>query len=186
MVLRVVATDSATTNDGHSLVVDIPPIPSLPGPPTDTSVSNNTELNAAWVKQRGIVRDARREAHAAAMAGAERLRRFPLDKTGQSGVTACASALALLVGELSKRIPDPKETSFLIASDLADNRPTQLRGNFDGAPVVVVQTCPSGVISRCDGLFSTFSSQIKGLGAGEVSSVRSELADRTLAQWLEH
>jgi len=199
LVLRVVATASPTSNDGYSLVVKIPAIPGLPGPP-DPQANNFTDLRRQYVAQQQLVRDTRNTAHHAAGAGAETLRKFPLVHEN-SGVTACASVLALMVGDAVSTMtgwassPSPGTgaspsserpgVSFLVASDLDDNEPLQAFGSFNHAPLTLLQTCPSGDLNACQALAGKFEGTMSKLDAGPMTVYRSEFTATTIDTWLE-
>lgn len=182
LVVRVVSTNSAGFENNLSLVVRIPAVPSLWAPPEPTA-SNYTELNAAHLAQQRLVQRLREEAAQKARDGAQALREFTLVRS-YSAVTACASVLAVMVQGLSAEISGPQDTSFLIASDLADTQDRQLAGDFGQHPVVLLQPCPSGSLATCQRLADTFTAGLKRLGAGDVSVVRGELAESTVHGWL--
>jgi hypothetical protein len=74
--------------------------------------------------------------------------------------------------------------SFLIASDLDENVPAQLDGSFGGAPLVVIQSCPSGDAVRCNQLFTRFKDVMTQLRVGPVLLFRPEQAGPVIAQWV--
>jgi hypothetical protein len=185
LVVRVVATDSPSSNDGYGMIIDIPAVPELP-PPPDVQAANFVDLQQQYVAQQARVKAKRAEAAREALAAAQQLRTFRLDHEHQrSGVTACASVLAVMAADVARSSSNAGDRSFLIASDLDDNVSKQLNGSFEGATVLLLQPCPGGDMARCAQLASTFAEGMKKLHAGTVNLIRSELADRTIDAWLE-
>lgn len=185
LIVRVVATASPTTNDGYGLIINISRVPAL-WPPPDVQATDFQQRRLEYLAQRQLVEQARKKAMSEAADGARRLAGFTLKHAGESsGVTACASTLAITVTDLLQTVPKPYHRSFMVASDLDDNVAIQIAGSFDQATMTLLITCPSGDIGRCDRLKDTFVGHMKDLDVGPVTSLRAELADRAVADWLD-
>jgi hypothetical protein len=182
MVVRAVATNSPSTNDEYSLIITIPSVPELPAPP-DVQARNFQDLRHRYVEQQNVVRTRRAAARTKAEEGAKALAEFSLIHE-RSGITACASVLAINVADLAKTVPKPQDRSFMIASDLQDNEPRQVDGDYEHAPITLLQTCPNGDLAHCDKLADRLSRRLRPRRAGPITRIRAELIDRTVDAWL--
>ena len=169
LTVRLVATNSLAFGQQNA-AISIPSVSELaarpdmtapgaldPGGPYDTWKQSearwSTEYDAALAAQAGAV---------------QTLQAINLNVDESSGITAGASALALLA-------PAQGDVAFAVMSDL-DETGAQQPATFNGHPVVVVQPDPIGDIGRWDSLFNTFSSWAATSGAGQITRVRPEAA----------
>lgn len=173
--VRTVATKSFSSNTaGLHLVV--PGIAELP-PRPDTQSSEGLDEYQKWKRLRDTVRGQRVAAVDAAAAAARALRGLVLDTHTSSGITGCMSALASVV-------PPTPDRKFALASDLLDNQPMQSAGGFDGAPVQIIQACPSGEAAVCAAAAARFTDWLTKQGAAVPPVARPEVAEQVFAAWL--
>jgi hypothetical protein len=178
LTVRQVDTNSFSSNLGtYTRNVVVPPVPGLaqqrpgPGPPDYL-----TQLRT-WTAGYQAVASSRQAAREAAMAGAASIASMPLDTQAWSGISACITALLTTV-------PPGGTHSYLLASDLEENRPQQLTGSFNGAPLVIIQTCDTGNVAYCQQLLETFIQAMRHLDVGPITVVRLENAAAAITQWI--
>jgi hypothetical protein len=176
LTVRTVST-TAFSSDETNLHVVVPSVPTLRQGRPDVLAPDFQKLNGVWQEQFATVKRARTAAAATAADGAKAIAGLPLDPKTHSGITACAAALAVTT-------PAGTDRAFLVASDLEDTEPPELAGSFGGAPLTLLQPCPSGSAARCKVLADAFTARMARLHSGRVMLVRPELADSVIPAWL--
>lgn len=181
LLVREVDTTSFSSNPGpYTTQVGVPGVPGLSQPrPVPSDVNYAADL-AAWSQDAQTV-TADRKAAAAAVSGAAReLAALPLDQSpaSNSAISACVSALLV-------NVPAGGRHSYLLASDLEENVAPELEGSFHGAPLYIVQTCDSGIISTCSALLRHFEALMGHLDVGPVTVIRPEEAGADIRQWIQ-
>lgn len=180
LLVREVDTTSFSSDPGpYTAQVDVPGVRGLASPRPVPSDANYAANLTAWSQGAQAVTEDRKASAAAVSGAAATLRALPLDQSpaSNSGITACVSALLV-------NVPAGGRHSYLLASDLEENVPSELKGSFSGAPLFVVQTCDSGVVSTCDALLRRFEALMHRLDVGPVTVIRPEEAGADIAQWI--
>ncbi len=178
LTVRQVGTNSFSSNLGrYTRNVVVPAVPGLAQQrPEPGSQDYRTQLRN-WTAGYQSVASARQAARDAAAAGAASIAGMPLDTLAWSGISACITALLTTV-------PPGGIHSYLLASDLEENRPQQLAGSFHGAPLVIIQTCDTGHVAYCQQLLETFTQVMHRLDVGPITVVRPENAAAAITQWI--
>jgi hypothetical protein len=164
------ATASYTTSE--PLHINLPSVSALPARP---SLEDEEALDAihSWNKLKGNYEEdyeafllAREEAIAS-------LQAFNIYTDQYSGIF---STVGLLSGVVSPG------TDTLIASDLENNRDTQIAGTLEGSKVYILQPTPSGDMAYADELYSTTVSCLVDMGVdeGDILRYRNELAKEAI------
>lgn len=180
LTVREVDTNSFSSDPGpYARTVTVPGVPGLLHARPGASVPDYGRQLRIWSSGYRIVKSARHAAARAAARAARAIATLPLDQNAKSnsGITACISALLTTV-------PPSGQHSYLLASDLEQNVPSQLAGSFDGAPLVIIQTCDSGDESFCAGLLERFLAAMHQLHVGQVIVIRPENAGHAIWQWM--
>jgi hypothetical protein len=180
LLVRQVDTNSFSSSPGpYTASVAVPGVPGLtrarPGP-SDPNYA--ADLNA-WSEAAERIIDDRKAAASAAAGAGQAVAAMPLDQNpdSDSAISACVSALLV-------DVPSGGRHSYLLASDLEENEPTQLAGSFGGAPLTIVQTCDSGNVSTCQGLLQHFETLMHRLDVGPITVIRPEDASTDIGQWI--
>ena len=178
LTIRQVTTHSFSSASTRYLrTVTVPGILGLARPQPEPGSHDYVQQLRAWYGGYGIVAAARRAAAKAAASAARVIAALPLERKGWSGISACVSALLAT-------LPPGGRHSYLLASDLQENRPPVLAGSFRGAPLVIVQACDTGNASYCQWLLERFTGEMRKLDVGPITVVRPEVADPAIEQWI--
>jgi hypothetical protein len=180
LLIRQVDTNSFSSDPGpYTASVAVPGVPGLTGArPGPEDPNYATDLNT-WSQDAERIIDDRKAAAAAAASASHAVAAMPLDENplNNSAIIACVSALLV-------DIPQGGRHSYLLASDLENNEPSQLAGSFDGSPLIIVQTCDSGDATTCQGLLQSFEGFMHRLDVGPITVIRPEDAAAAIAQWI--
>lgn len=176
-VREVDTTSYSSTMTGYTRDVEVPAIPGLmvsrPAPGSAGYVS----ALKTWSQDYVTVTSARKAAASAAATASGTIASLPLDRAGDSAISACVSGLLVTV-------PAGGNHSYLLASDLEENIAPQLHGSFGGAPLYIVQACDDGNGNHCAALLDRFTREMRRLHVGQVISVRPEDAASAIANWI--
>jgi hypothetical protein len=175
--VKAVYTNSLSTNNADfSAHVTVPAVSGLSqGMPTPGDPASDAWHQAyQQVVTEQTAADKGVEAGRSAVAGLG----FPPYRDTASGISACMSTLLQLVHRDGPR-------TFLIATDCNEPVPPQLQGDFQGDPLIVVQTCVSGDAALCDGYYQTFVDRMRTLHVGQVTRYRPEEAGEAIRKWIQ-
>lgn len=178
LTVRQVDTNSYSNNLGpYTRNVVVPPVPGLIEQRPEPGPQDYLTQLRTWTSGYQTVASADQAAREAAAAGAASIATMPLDTLAWSGISACITVLLTTV-------PPGGTHSYLLASDLEENRPQQLTGSFHGAPLVIIQTCDSGNVAYCQQLLDSFTQTMRRLDVGPITVVRPENAAAAITQWI--
>jgi hypothetical protein len=178
LTVRQVDTNSFSSNLGtYTRNVVVPPVLGLVQQRPEPGPQDYLTQLRTWTAGYQAVVSARQAAREAATTGAASIASMPLDTLAWSGISACINALLTTV-------PPGGTHSYLLASDLEENRPQQLTGSFNGAPLVIIQTCDTGNVAYCQQLLETFIRVMRHLDVGPITIVRPENAAAAITQWI--
>lgn len=178
--IRQVDTNSLSTlPTPYTISVRVPGVLGLAAHRPAPGEARYTSRMTTWTAEYDRVSESRTAARRAAGRAAQSIRGLPLDNTpkNRSAISACVSGLLLTVPRTGRR-------TYLIASDLQENRAPQLEGSFNGSPLVIVQACDSGKASYCDGLLRRFKTEMHRLHVGPMTVVRPENAAQAIGEWV--
>jgi hypothetical protein len=180
LTIRQVDTNSfSSTMAQFTDQVDVPSVPSLDQPRPLPGSSDYVNRLRAWSQGYVTVSSARSTAATAAKSAADSVASLPLDTdpTNRSAISACVSGLLVTVGQSGRR-------SFLLASDLQENKTPQLQGSFAGAPLVIIQACDNGNSVTCSQLLAQFTKEMRQLNVGQITVIRPEDATQAINEWI--
>jgi hypothetical protein len=177
LTVRQITTNSYTSNPGpYMAAVTVPGVAGLASRP-QPGIQDYVSRLRVWTAGYDSVAAARTAARNAAATGAGAIAGMPLDRKGWSGISACISGLLTTV-------PASGTHSYLLASDLQEDVTPQLAGSFNGAPLVIIQTCDTGKAAHCQALLDRFTATMRRLGAGRITIIRPEAAAAAIGQWV--
>lgn len=164
LTVNLVSSTPAKTGE-PSWSVSIPAVDGLPPQPSISAsalkiggaLDQWSSLQATWLKQY-------QTALATAAAAAQTLTGIDLSNPTNSSITGALEELTQMAQS------DPSAT-YVIGSDLLDNQATQSGSSLAGAPIDVIQACPSGSLQTCDATFSSFAAWAKANHAGTITRV---------------
>ena len=178
-IRQVDTTSLSSLPTPYTKTVNIPGVRGLAASEPSPGASDYVNAESAYSTDYNAANETRTAARTAAAKGAQAIASLPLDDNPQSrsAISACVSGLLVTVPQVGVR-------SYLIASDLEENKAPQLTGSFARAPLVVIQACDSGNASFCQGNLNNFLAEMKRLQVGSVTLVRPEDAAQAISEWV--
>lgn len=176
-VREIDTTSFASTMSSYTRTVEVPAVPGLMVSRPAPGSADYVGRLKTWTQDYVTVTNDRKAAATAAAAASSSIASLPLDRLGDSAISACVSGLLVTV-------PASGNHSYLLASDLAENIAPQLHGSFNGASLYIVQACDDGDGNHCAALLERFTKEMRRLHVGQVIPIRPEDAGSAITNWI--